>query len=41
MPGGPKLLHLTFNIKQGPKFRLIEIIFDGNKAVSDKRCAVS
>jgi outer membrane protein insertion porin family len=36
MPGGPKLLHLTFNIKEGPKFRLTEVAFDGNKAVSDK-----
>ncbi len=36
MPGGAKLLHLTFDIKQGPKFRLTEVIFDGNKAVNDK-----
>jgi outer membrane protein insertion porin family len=36
MPGGPKLLHLTFDIKQGPKFRLTEVIFDGNKAINGK-----
>ena len=39
MPGGPKLLHLTFNIKQGPKFKITEVIFDGNKAISDKTLA--
>jgi outer membrane protein insertion porin family len=35
MPGGPKLLHLTFHIEQGPKVRLREIVFDGNKDISD------
>jgi outer membrane protein insertion porin family len=36
MPGGPKLLRLTFDIKQGPKFRLADLQFDGNEAFSDK-----
>jgi outer membrane protein insertion porin family len=39
MPAGPKLLHLTFDIKQGPKFRLVDVAFDGNKAFSDKTLA--
>ena len=39
MPGGPKLLHLTFNIKEGPEVKIAELVFDGNKAVSDKKLA--
>ncbi len=34
-PGGPKLVHLTFNIDQGPKVKIREVIFDGNTVVSD------
>ena len=36
MPTGPKLLRLTFDIKPGPKFRLMNVQFDGNSVVSDK-----
>ncbi len=36
MPGGPKLVHLSFVMDEGPKVRVREIEFEGNKAVSDK-----
>ena len=36
LPGGPKLLQLTFNIDEGPEVQINEIVFDGNKAFSDK-----
>jgi outer membrane protein insertion porin family len=35
LPGGPKLIHLTFNIDAGPKVRIRDVEFVGNKAVSD------
>ena len=35
MPGGPKLIHLTFLMTEGPKVRIRHIKFTGNKAVSD------
>ena len=35
MPGGPKLVHLTFNISEGPKVKIKQLDFDGNKALSD------
>jgi outer membrane protein insertion porin family len=35
LPGGPKLVHLTFNIDAGPKVRIRDVDFVGNKAVSD------
>ena len=35
--GGPKLVHLTFNITEGPKVKIREIDFVGNKAVSDRK----
>ncbi|HVL65907.1 MAG TPA: BamA/TamA family outer membrane protein [Vicinamibacterales bacterium] len=35
--GGPKLVHLTFNISEGPKVRIRDVEFVGNKAVSDRR----
>ena len=35
MPGGPKLVHLTFQIDEGPKIKIHAIDFIGNKAVSD------
>ena len=35
LPGGPKLVHLTFNIDEGPKVRIKRIVFEGNKALSD------
>lgn len=34
-PGGPKLVHLTFNIDQGPKVKIRDVQFDGNTNVSD------
>ena len=35
MPGGPKLVHLTFNMDEGPKVKIRKIDFVGNKAFSD------
>jgi len=35
MPGGPKLVHLTFLMTEGPKVRIRHINFTGNKAASD------
>ncbi len=35
MPGGPKLLHVTFKIDEGPKVQVQQIVWDGNKAFSD------
>ena len=35
MPGGPKLVHLTFTMDEGPKVKIREIEFVGNKAISD------
>jgi outer membrane protein insertion porin family len=34
IPGGPKLVNLTFNIQDGPKVKIRQIEFIGNKAVS-------
>jgi outer membrane protein insertion porin family len=33
--GGPKTVHLTFNIDEGPKVRIEDIDFVGNEAVGD------
>ena len=33
--GGPKLVHLTFNINEGPQVKIRDVEFIGNKAVSD------
>ena len=35
LAGGPNLVQLTFNIKEGPKYRIREVVFDGNTAFSD------
>jgi outer membrane protein insertion porin family len=35
LPSGPKLVHLTFVIDQGPKYKIRDVIFDGNQAFSD------
>ncbi len=35
VPGGPKLIHLTFNMDEGPKVKIRSIDFVGNKAMSD------
>jgi outer membrane protein insertion porin family len=34
-PGGPKLVHLTFHMDEGPVVRIRHIEFIGNKAISD------
>ena len=33
--GGPKLVHLTFNVNEGPKVKIREVDFVGNTAFSD------
>jgi outer membrane protein insertion porin family len=33
--GGPKLVHLTFHIDEGPKVRIRDVEFVGNQAISD------
>jgi outer membrane protein insertion porin family len=35
MPGGPKLVHLTFHMSEGPKVKIRRIEFIGNKVMSD------
>jgi outer membrane protein insertion porin family len=35
VPGGPKLVHLTFHLDEGPKVKIKTIDFVGNKAISD------
>lgn len=35
LPGGPKLTHLVFNINEGPKYQIREVVFDGNQEFSD------
>ena len=35
IPGGPKLVHLTFNMDEGPKVKIRRLDFVGNKAMSD------
>jgi outer membrane protein insertion porin family len=34
--GGPKLVHLTFNITEGPQVRIRDLEFMGNQKVSDR-----
>src|SRR5688572_20598400 len=34
--GGPKTVHLTFNINEGPKVRIQDVEFLGNQKVSDR-----
>ena len=34
--GGPKLVHLTFNLGEGPKVKIRNVDFVGNNAVSDR-----
>jgi outer membrane protein insertion porin family len=36
LPQGPKLVHLTFAIAAGPKYRVRRIEFVGNEAISDR-----
>jgi outer membrane protein insertion porin family len=33
--GGPKLVHVTFNMSEGPKVKIRHVEFTGNEAVSD------
>ena len=35
VPGGPKLVHVTFSITEGPKVKIREVDFVGNTAISD------
>jgi outer membrane protein insertion porin family len=35
LASGPKLVHLTFHIEEGPQVKIKRMIFDGNKAMSD------
>jgi outer membrane protein insertion porin family len=35
IPGGPKLVHLTFHMDEGPKVKIRKLDFVGNKAISD------
>jgi len=35
MPGGPKLVHVSFHIDEGPKIKIRHIDFVGNKAFTD------
>jgi outer membrane protein insertion porin family len=37
--GGPKLVRLTFTIDEGPRYRIKEIVFDGNEAFTDSKLA--
>jgi outer membrane protein insertion porin family len=34
LPGGPKLVNLTFTVDEGPQVKIRDVIFIGNKAVS-------
>ena len=36
MAGGPKLVHLTFNLDEGPKVKIRTIDFVGNQVASDR-----
>jgi outer membrane protein insertion porin family len=35
IPGGPKLVHITFNMDEGPKVKIRKIDIVGNKAISE------
>ena len=37
LPGGPKLVKVVFDVKEGPKVRIREVDFVGNTALSDGR----
>jgi len=36
MPGGPKIVHLTFHMSEGPKVKIRRILFTGNKVMSSR-----
>jgi outer membrane protein insertion porin family len=35
MPGGPKLVHITFVMNEGPKVKIRKVDFEGNTKISD------
>jgi outer membrane protein insertion porin family len=37
IPGGPKLVHISFVMNEGPKVKIRQIEFTGNQAISDGR----
>jgi outer membrane protein insertion porin family len=37
LPGGPKLVHLTYNINEGPKIKIRSVDFVGNTAIPDSK----
>jgi outer membrane protein insertion porin family len=37
LPGGPKLVKISFDISEGPKVKVRSIDFVGNKAISDRK----
>ena len=37
IPGGPKLVHLTFHMDEGPSVKIRKLDFVGNTAVSDRK----
>jgi outer membrane protein insertion porin family len=39
LEGGPKLVNVTFHITEGPKVKIREVDFVGNKAIGDRRLA--
>ena len=36
-PGGPKLVHITFHVTEGPKVKIRDVEFLGNEEVSDRK----
>lgn len=36
LPGGPKLVKVVFDVKEGPKVRIREVDFDGNVEIGDR-----
>src|SRR5882672_726885 len=36
MAGGPKIIHLTFHMSEGPKVKIRRIVFTGNKVMSSR-----
>ncbi len=37
IPGGPKLVNLTFLVDEGPQVKIRDVEFSGNKAISDSK----
>jgi outer membrane protein insertion porin family len=36
MPGGPKLVHLTFHLDEGPRVRIRKVLIAGNREIRDR-----